>query len=307
MAEITRRRFIKLAGQLTVALGLAPHLIPEAADALAALASGQAPVLWLQGQSCSGCSVSFLNSDQPGPAEVLTGYVSVKFHSTLSAAEGKTAMDAVAQTTKAGGHILVVEGAVPAGMPEACLFGHRPFEDVLLESAQQCQAVVAIGSCAASGGIPAAEGNPTGAVSVPAFLKSRGLKKPIISLPGCPCHPDWLVGTLVHVLKFGLPPLDALGRPTAYYGRLIHEQCPRFADYEREIFAKNFGDPGCLFKLGCLGPVTKADCTVRWWNGRTNTCINAGAPCIGCAWEDFARSASMPFYRFGVQAGEESK
>jgi hypothetical protein len=73
--------------------------------------------------------------------------------------------------------------------------------------------------------------------------------------------------TLVHLLAYGMPALDSIGRPTQFFSRTVHEQCPRFRDYELEIFAKNFGDPGCLFKLGCLGPNTHADCTLRGWNG----------------------------------------
>jgi hydrogenase small subunit len=157
--------------------------------------------------------------------------------------------------------------------------------------------VIAAGTCAVYGGIPAAENNPTGAVCVPAFLKQEKISKPVISIPGCPPHPDWLVGALVHVLKFGLPPLDDHGRPLAFFGRLLHDQCPRFADYEREKFAEKFGDEGCLFKLGCLGPLTRADCTTRQWNSGTNSCINAGAPCIGCASEGFARNTAFPFFR----------
>jgi hydrogenase small subunit len=82
-----------------------------------------------------------------------------------------------------------------------------------------------------------------------------------------------------------------------FYKTLVHDQCPRFSDYEREKFARTFGEPGCLFKLGCIGPNTYADCSVRLWNSGTNFCINAGSPCIGCTTEAFARAADFPFYR----------
>ncbi len=303
MSHISRRDFLKFSAGLAAALGLAPALSPRVAEALEELAAGQIPVLWLQGQSCSGCSISFLNAEHPSPAEVLTGYISLLFHQTLSTATGRTAVDIVEKSIEKGGYYLVVEGAMPVGMPQACLMGHHPVTDQVARAAAKARAVVALGTCAASGGIPAAENNPTGAVGVPEFLRQKGIPKPVISLPGCPAHPDWLVGTLVHIIKFGLPPLDALGRPLAYYGRLIHDQCPRFADYERENFAEKFGDEGCLFKLGCLGPITMADCTRRYWNRGANTCINAGAPCIGCASPEFARSADLPFYRKGEKPG----
>lgn len=296
MRALDRREFLVLGGQLAALMGLGAGAVPKLAHGLEALASGGPPVIWLQGQSCSGCSVSLLNSTSPGPASLLTRYISLLFHSTLSTATGQRGVDIVNKAIDSGGFYLVFEGAVPAAMPHACEMAHEPMGDILLRAARKADAVVAIGTCAAFGGIPAAEGNPTGACSAPAFLSEKGVNTPVVRLPGCPCRPDWFVGTLVHLLEFGMPDLDTLGRPTAYYGKFIHDQCPRFADYERESFAEHFSDDGCLFKLGCPGPVTHADCTLRYWNGGANTCIRAGAPCIGCASEGFARRASLPFY-----------
>jgi hydrogenase small subunit len=177
------------------------------------------------------------------------------------------------------------------------MIGNEPFTKQVIRAADKATAIIAVGTCAAFGGIPAAENNPTGALSVPDFLKKEGVSKPTISIPGCPVHPDWLVGTLVHVLKFGIPALDDSGRPKMFFSRLVHDQCPRFADYEREKFARKFSDEGCLFKLGCLGPNTHSDCTNRLWNSGTSYCIKAGAPCIGCTSKAFAGKASFPFFR----------
>lgn len=303
MTELSRRHFLKQSAKLAALMGLGSTAAPRIASALERLAAGDAPVVWLQGQSCSGCSVSLLNSEDPGPAQILTEYISLLFHSTLSTATGETAMEIVDRALGEGGFYLVVEGSMPAGMPDACIMGGVPVTELVERAARKAKAVIAIGACASVGGIPAAENNPTGAVSVPEFFKQKGIGTPTITLPGCPCHPDWMVGTLVHVLEFGLPPLDALGRPTMFYSKLVHDQCPRFADYERENFATTFSEDGCLFKLGCLGPQTHADCSLRLWNSRTNFCINAGAPCIGCAWEDFARKQDFPFYT-KASAGE---
>lgn len=305
--DITRRKFLEFGAKMAAIMGLGSSAIPKIAEALEQLSAGNAPVLWLQGQSCSGCSVSLLNTEYPGPAQVLTGYISLLFHSTLSASTGDVSMEVLNRSIDHGGYLLVVEGSIPAGMPEACIVGHEHFSKQVIRAAKNAKAVIAVGTCAAFGGIPAAENNPTGAVSVPHFFKSQGISKPLIVLPGCPTHPDWIVGTLVHVLKFGIPSLDEQGRPNMFFSKLIHDQCPRFADYERENFAKSFSDDGCLFKLGCLGPNTYADCTLRLWNSGTNSCINAGAPCIGCASEEFAAKASSPFYRHGeLNNGKET-
>ncbi len=296
-SSFTRRAFLERSIKLAAVMGLGRSAIPQIADSMEKLAEGNPPVVWLQGLSCSGCSVSFLNSESPSPLEVLTGQINLQFHSTLSTATGSVAMDVVHRSIEQGGFYLVVEGSIPQAMPEACKMGHETITNLVLRAAAKAEAVIAVGACAAFGGIPAAENNPTGAISVPDFLQSEGISKPTIRLPGCPCHPDWLVGTLVHIISFGLPALDSLNRPKMFYNLLVHDQCPRFADYERENFADTFSDEGCLFKLGCLGPQTYADCTLRYWNGKTNTCITAGGPCIGCASKIFAAKLNFPFYR----------
>jgi hydrogenase small subunit len=74
----------------------------------------------------------------------------------------------------------------------------------------------------------------------------------------------------------------------------MHEQCPRFNDYEREHFARTYGEDGCFFKLGCAGPITNTDCNIRGWNGGVNSCIRAGAPCVGCGGENFCAKAGYP-------------
>jgi hydrogenase small subunit len=206
-------------------------------------------------------------------------------------------MDLLNKSIKKGGYFLVVEGSIPAQMPEACFVGHEPVTEQVLRASKNASAIISVGTCAAFGGIPAAMNNPTGAIGVPEFLNKQGLHKPMISLPGCPCHPDWIVGTLVHVLQFGMPEMDNNRRPKMFYNRLIHDQCPRFPDYEREVFAKSFSDKGCLFRLGCIGPNTYADCTTRYWNAGISSCIKAGAPCIGCAAKTFAQDSNFALYR----------
>lgn len=300
--HFTRREFIKVGSRLAVAMGLGAQAIPDIAEALENIATGRVEVLWIQAQSCSGCTISMIDSEAPGPAELLTRYISLLFHHTLSAATGEKCMDIIDATSRKGGHILVVEGSIPAGMPEACMIGHRSINDVVEKAAEHASYVIAIGTCAAFGGIPAAENNPTGSVSVPLFLEQRKINTPTLAIPGCPTHPDWFVGSLVYLVKFGLPELDSLNRPKMYFGETNHNKCPRFYDYERANFARKFSDPGCLFELGCLGVVTYADCTLRDRNGGVNNCIKAGAPCIGCTSEIFAMNRSLPIYRKGEKA-----
>lgn len=303
----TRRQFLELAGKLSVAFGLSHTLVPQLAEAASRVFEGRAPVLWLQGQACSGCSISLLNSSDPDPIELITQQISLKYHPTLSAATGHPAVEIVeAWAALEKPYVLVVEGSLPASMPTACQVGEAPLAELVLRAARSATAVVAVGSCSAFGGIPSAAGNPTGAQSVPALLRHHGIRTPLVRVPGCPAHPDWIVGTLVHLLEFGMPQLDSLERPTAFFSRLVHDQCQRFADYEREFFAQDYGDPGCLFELGCLGPRTHADCTVRMWNSGASSCITAGAPCIGCAGADFAKDHEVAFSRVSEPDRDEN-
>lgn len=297
MKSISRRTFLKDAGLIVAGMGLAPSLLPKIAHGLEQMSTGRAPILWIQGQSCSGCSVSLLNSSHPGPADLLTRYLSLYFHQTLCAATGACATDALQAAVSNGDYILVVEGAIPVGMPEACVINQESFYSLFQRAAEKAKAVVAVGTCAAFGGIPAAPPNVTGAASVQEALKKAGMKVPLINLPGCPAHPDWIVGNLVHVLKVGVPQLDEHARPKRTYGRLLHDQCPYFAQYQAKEFARAPGEEGCQFKLGCQGVVTHSDCSLRGWNGGVNWCIRSRAVCAGCGRPEFARDRDFAFYR----------
>jgi hydrogenase small subunit len=262
------------------------------------------PVVWLQGASCSGCAVSVLNSVAPNVRNLLVDpvlpgkHVSLVFQPTVMAGSGEAVMKAAndAAETAKGRFILVVEGSIP--LKEDGLFccvgedGDRPIPiaESVEKMGRDALAVVALGTCAAFGGIPAGAPNPTGAVSVTDLFKEKGVDTPVVNLPGCPPHPDWFVGTVASVLLAGLPgadDVDAYARPKAYYGQLIHENCPRRASFDEGKFAKKLGDEGCLYEMGCKGPVTYADCPTRRWNAAVSWCIGAGGPCNGCTQPEY--------------------
>ncbi len=295
---IDRRQFLKLAASLSAAFGVA-NLPEPVAAALKKIDPASVPKLvYLQGLSCTGCSVSLLQAKSPSAATMITDYSQLAFHADLSAISGKKALDLIKKflSGEAGPYFFAVEGAVPATMPEACVIGDHPFSWYLDQAGASAAGVVTVGTCASHGGIPAAEGNPTGAISARDYYTHKGFAKPLIAIPGCPPHPDWVWQTVVHLVKIGLPELVD-GAPKLFFGRKIHDGCPRYHDFQQEIFAKKLGDPGCLFKLGCLGPDTAADCPSRWWNGGQTWCIDTNAPCIGCASPIFARKKNFPFYR----------
>lgn len=301
MSDFTRRDFLKLGGLIAAATGLGTLETRALAAGLERIAAGNTPVVWLEGLSCSGCSVSLLNTEEPGPADLLTKYVSMVYHGTVGAPQGEVAVEVLEQAAASGGFVLVVEGAIPSRMPEACTLGGRSINDWVPMLADKALGVVAVGTCAAFGGVPAAEGNPTGAMSVGAYLQERGrnIDEFVVNCPSCPSHPQSMVGTLAWLAGQGYPEVDpVLLTPVMFYGRSTHDNCPRFHDYNRHIFAGKFGDNvGCLFKLGCLGPQTYTECPNRQWNGGVNWCVRGGAPCIGCSSPDFVRKRDFALYR----------
>jgi hydrogenase small subunit len=262
------------------------------------------PAIWLQCAACTGCSVSVLNTASPSIKNLLTDevlpgkHINLRFHPTVMAGAGKPVIEVLEGTAKEkrGGYILIVEGAIPTAKGGIHgVLGERNGKPVTMlsrvdELAKDALAVIALGSCAAFGGIPAAYPNPTGCLSVGDVLRARGIGTPLVNIPGCPPHPDWFVGTVASILLSGLPEpnhLDEYKRPKAFYGQTIHENCPRRAYYDENKFAKKFGEPGCNYELGCRGPVTHADCPLRLWNNGANWCVGCGATCIGCTEPEF--------------------
>lgn len=297
MTGYTRRDMLRLGATLAGASSVSGGVF---AAGLQKLFSQQAKVLWLQGMSCSGCSVSFLNTDQPTIAEVLVEIVSLIHHPNVGAAQGDDCMRVIDDAVRRGDYVLVLEGAVPLDMPEACVIGGRPLTSLLPPLLRKAQGIISAGTCAAFGGIPQAEGNPTGAASLLDFMRLEHIpwKNRLINCPGCPVHPQSLLGTAAYFIAAGYPKVDdALLTPDMFYKHSVHDECPRFHYWEKQAFAEKFGEEGCLFKLGCLGPLSHTNCPRRQWNGGVNWCIRAGAPCIGCTSENFARKTDFPLYR----------
>ena len=238
------------------------------------------------------------------------------FHPTLMADEGEDAMRFMLRMAQehAGEFLLVVEGAVSEEKGgRYCVIGEAGHEEFPLSStlerlAPHAAAVLAVGGCAAFGGVSAAKGSVTGAMGVQAFFRRKGIATPVINVPGCPPHPDWMVGTLLLLLdsveRHGLTEgvaalarnLDEWGRPRAFYGNSTHENCPYLYLFDEGRMAASLADKtGCRYELGCKGPGAWCDSPLRRWNGRVNWCVE-NALCIGCVQPDFPDGQS-PFYR----------
>jgi len=286
---VSRRGFLKYCSATASLMALPPSAVAQVAEALAT--ARRPSVIWLSFQECTGCTESLTRSHAPTIESLIFDAISLDYHHTLQAAAGhgaEAAREAAMEENK-GKYLLVVDGSIPAGNNGYSTIAGISNYDMLKDTAKDAFAIIAVGTCAAFGGLPQASPNPTGAVSVSDIITD----KPIINVSGCPPIPVVITGVLAHFLTFGtIPELDALGRPAAFFGQNIHDRCYRRPFYERGKFAETFDDEGarkgwCLYKLGCKGPTTYNACATLKWNEGTSFPIQSGHPCIGCSEPSF--------------------
>lgn len=260
-------------------------------------------LVWLELTGCSGNIISLLDGNNPDFKYLTSEMVQFVYDNSLIVKQGQKAMEQLFCVIGSE-FILAVEGAIATknngiyniiGM----LQGQKVTAYHAIKRLGEAAAyVIAVGTCASDGGMSAARPNPAECVSVQSVLGRK-----VIKLPGCPCNPDWFLGTLAYILLFGEPELDATGRPTLFYGKTIHDRCPRRSYFDKGIFAEMLGEETCMFKLGCRGPVTRTDCPIRRWNERVNWPIGDNTPCIGCAQFGFPDQME-PFISFNTTREE---
>jgi hydrogenase small subunit len=339
--KITRREFVKYCSIAAGAIGLSSTNLMKLEHALAR--EGGINITWINGQSCTGCTVSFANSVYYSTIQELllltedSTSIDLNYNETLMAAMGTQATQNTEIT--ANPFILALEGSIPNA--DFCQIGNfsgassENVRDVVtyLATHANCAAVLAIGTCASFGGIPAAAGNVTGAKGFLNFISTtqstsvhRDIRRKTINIPGCPPNPNWIVGTIAYLIARDLafPQLDGLRRPRTFFNERLCNYCPRFnhdyfvgiSDYFRTHFdcpsvnePERIGDPNqntdsagyCLKLAGCKGSRTKGDCSWRKWHSPgyglagINWCVGAGAPCQGCTQNYFPDKMS-PFY-----------
>jgi hydrogenase small subunit len=287
-------------------------------------------VFWLAGMSCDGCSVAVTGATQPSVEQLLTGSIPglpkvVLHHPVLSVSAGtefvRPFQDAVNGELGAP-YVVVLEGSVPddqalpedegyfsamgAGGFDPESSGHQPnrMTDWLKKLAPGAVAMVAIGTCATWGGIPAAAGNITGSMSLMDYLGKdyvSALGVPVVNVPGCSPIGDNFTEVVAAVLMFlqgtgPLPEFDDLGRPAWQFSETVHRHCPRAGYYEEGVFSKEYGDQACLVDVGCWGPVVQCNITERGAINHMGGCMVAGGPCIGCTMPGFPDKFT-PFYK----------
>ncbi|MGF1467317.1 MAG: hydrogenase [Sandaracinaceae bacterium] len=272
-----------------------------------------ANLLWLQGGACSGNTMSFLNAEEPSACDLVTDFgIKILWHPSLGMELGegvqKLMRDCVSGATPLD--IFVFEGTVvqaPNGTGNWNRFAGKPMMEWVRELSDAAQFVVAIGDCATWGGIPATPPNPTDSTGLQfqkadaggflgtGFVSKAGL--PVINIPGCPAHPDWVTQILVAVAtgRAGDLKLDELQRPATFFTSFTQTGCTRNMHFAYKVSATQFGQrKGCLFyDLGCRGPFTRSPCNRILWN-RVSSKTRAGMPCIGCTEPEFPHHDLMP-------------
>lgn len=280
-------------------LEIASTLFNKAVDAVENNQIPKRKLVWLEINGCSGNIISLLDGDNPGFKSLALRLVNFVFDNSLMASEGEGAMERLFSVI-GDDYILAVEGAVSTrdnGL--YTVIGRLKGEAVTSLKAVQTLGknaahVIAVGTCASDGGISAASPNPSASMGIQDVLEKK-----VIRLTGCPCHPDWFLGTLAHIMLYGEPELDSYNRPKMFYSTLIHDTCERRVYFDLGLFARKLGDKYCMFKLGCRGPVTRTDCPIRKWNERVNWPIGDSGPCIGCAMFGFPDQME-PFVSFDI-------
>lgn len=268
-------------------------------------------LVWLSAGGCGGCSMSLLTAEAPDclTALELAG-IELLWHPSLSALGGAQLL-AMLDAMEAGARvldILCVEGALLTAFAGQCqtLGGGEPMAVRVGRLARVARHVVAVGGCAAFGGVGAADdagiggrglqfdGEAPGGLLGAGFVAAGGL--PVVNVAGCPTHPGWVLDTLALLAADALPAsgLDSLQRPRFYADRLVHHGCPRNEFYEFKATAHALGQQGCLIEhLGCRGTLAHADCNIRPWHG-ASSCLKGGFSCIDCTAPDFAAAHRQP-------------
>ncbi|MBV5297462.1 MAG: hydrogenase small subunit [Rhodoferax sp.] len=297
---VSRRSFIKFCSVTASSLGIAATGVTAFAQALGA--ARRPSVIWMSFQHCTGCSESLMRSGSPlsdrlTVENLILNFISLDYHETLQVAAGAQAEEArlAAMKENFGNYILIVDGSLPTAENEWWLaVAGQSGLSILHEAIAGAGLVLALGACATYGGIPAAFPNPSKAMGV-GELMDKGLigRKPLINISGCPPIPEVITGTIAYYLvNQAAPPLDALGRPLVFFGKTVHDCCPRLDHYNAGEFAASFDDEGarqghCLLMLGCKGPETFNACATTKWNQGTSSPTQAGHGCIGCSEPNF--------------------
>jgi len=252
---------------------------------------------WLN--ACSGCEISILNIGDPLldilpqlEFQHMTALVDHKFFGQLG---DKTEME-IPQS-----NVAIVSGGVR----------NEEMKHELEEIRKNTDILIALGSCATYGGVPAQANmwknedvfekvfrqcpsteahsdpnDPNVPAWTPTCMAVDEVVKVDIAIPGCPPHPDWIADALTAVLS-GKTDWKLPERSVCDTCPVIREQKSGGGPVKRWLTNMEFNPEEGLDKMRCineqgylcLGPVTLAGCAGKDGVPR---CIQARTPCRGC-------------------------
>lgn len=185
----------------------------------------------------------------------------------------------------------------------------------------RCRVLIALGTCATHGGIPALANQFSDADILDRYYRDSATTDPApdpddpvlpsllprafaldeqvtvdLSLPGCPPHPDQIAEAITALLEDRPPELPAKSVcdtcPTRREGKGAVGQVHRFLHNADCQAGQPLSEMRCLLEQGflCMGPVTRAGCAGN--RGEAPRCLVARTPCRGCYGP--ARAAGNP-------------
>ncbi|MCH9812328.1 MAG: hydrogenase [Epsilonproteobacteria bacterium] len=240
-------------------------------------------IFWLSAITCNGNIHSFLN--YPQIEQFLEDFEFV--YNPLF--ESKANLEAVVSRYHET-DILVIEGAIS----EAFLRGGKSIIDIINMYAPYVKKIVTVGTCATFGGI--FRQSPYLDVRGVLFDETQSVdtfarvKDKVVSVSGCPIHPEVLANTLYMIKNEMTFAVDHYHRPKPFFGYTVHNGCTRNEYFEYKVDKHQFGEKeGCMFyDHGCQAPYTHGSCNKILWN-EVNSKTRAGQPCMGCTEPDFPK------------------
>jgi F420-non-reducing hydrogenase small subunit len=248
--------------------------------------------------SCSGCEIAILNL-----GEALIPLLTER----LDIVHGPIFMDHkyYGQCGDKGKQLQIPEAVI--GIVSGGLSNEEHIE-VLQEMRKKCRVLIALGSCATQGGIPALMNGQDSKESFDAIFQTSstdpGAGRPNrivpklldrtyaldekvvidLQLPGCPPNPAHIAEIIMSVLEDREPVLPTKSVcdtcPTRRQGKGVVNIVKRFVENAEFDPNKPISEMRCLLEQGfmCMGPVTLAGCARR----SVPACIEARVPCRGC-------------------------
>ncbi len=251
---------------------------------------------WLH--SCSGCEISILN----------TGEALLDLLAKIDLVHIPVLMDHKYYGQLGDDRELKIPEAV-VGIVSGGVANEEHME-VLLEMRKKCKVLVALGTCATHGGLPALmnewgmkkgmEDYYKTSTTEPCEVPNEVVPTPLdrvyaldekvkidLMLPGCPPNPALIAEVLTALLN---------GRDPVIPGKSVCDTCPtkrkgkggvssvrRFVQNAQYDADEPIDEMRCLLEQGlmCMGPVTAAGCAAGDNRG-VPSCINSRVPCRGC-------------------------